>query len=78
MLKLIATRHLPGLVNLADDNGVAHVLLTVVGHHTQRSSSRATIEVGRTVLAGILAVVHTLETIDDKKEWLVLVATLIT
>ena len=78
MLELLRASHVTRLIYLANDDGVAEVLLAVISHHTQRSSRRPTIDVGRPVLSSILAVVHTLEGIDDEEERLLLVAALVT
>ena len=39
VLKLLATSHGTRLIHLTDDDRIAEVFFTVVGHHTQRTSS---------------------------------------
>ena len=77
VLELLRPSHLAGLVHLADDDGVAEVLLAVVGEHAQGTRGRPAVDVGRTVLALVLAVVHALEAVHDEEEGLVLVAALV-
>ncbi len=39
MLKLLGTSHGTRLIHLTDDDRITEVFFTVVGHHTQRTSS---------------------------------------
>ena len=39
VLELLRARHRTRLIHLANDDGIAEVLLAVIGHHTQCTSS---------------------------------------
>jgi len=66
VLELVGSSHLAGLVDLADDDRVAVVLLAVIGDEGQGALSR--LAVGVTV--AILAIVHALEAINNEEEGL--------
>ena len=66
VLKLVSTSHLTRLVNLADDDSIAVVLLAVIGNHGQCTFSRLAVGVTITVLT----IVKALEAIDNHEEWL--------
>lgn len=70
VLKLVGTSHLTRLVDLADDDSIAVVLLAVVCNHGQSTFSR--LAVGVTI--GVLTIVQTLEAIDDEEEGLLRVS----
>ncbi len=76
MLELLATGHLAALVDLSDDDGVAEVLLAVGSDLRQRAGGRAAVDVGAPVFAGVLAIIHALEAVDDEEEGLILIAAL--
>ena len=77
VLELLRAGHLAALVHLSDDDGVAEVLLAVLSDGLQGASGRAAVDVRAAVLAGVLAIVHALEAVDDEEEGLILVAALV-
>ena len=66
VLELVGTSHLAGLVDLADDDRVAVMLLAVISDEGQGPLSR--LAVGVTVL--VEPVVHALEAVNDQEEGL--------
>ena len=70
VLKLVGTSHLARLVDLADDDSIAVVLLAVVSDHGQSTFCR--LAVGVTI--GVLTIVEALKAVNDEEEWLLRVS----